>query len=275
MFRKLLKYDNRAVFKYWWIAAVSTFFFAMLGGLCIQIINVEYTEHDALQVLSGLGLVLCIVALVVFLVLSEILVYVRYYKHFFTDEGYLTFTLPVKKTSLIDSKIVMALIFSISSIAILVFDVFIMLAAGIPEHLFNPSLWSDIFAVLSDFFGTLGFYSVVYIILGICILLTAFTAQLMFIFVCITIGACVTQKHKVLCAIGIYYLANAVVSFVVQLLSLGGVFTAFELIDALKEGQTFFCVALLLLGVLGIFVAVAAGLYLLLNFLLDKKLNLE
>ncbi len=275
MLGKLLKYDNRSVFKYWWIAAVSTLFFAALGGLCIQIINVEYTSHDMLQVLAGLCLVLSIVALFVFLVLCQILVYVRYYKHFFTDEGYLSFTLPVKKTSLIDSKILMALIFNVSSILILAFDVFIMLAAGVPEYVFDTVLWGNILAVLSDIFTTLGFYSAVYIVLGIAIFVTALATQVMFVFVCITIGACITQKHKVLCAIGIYYLANAIVSFIIQILSFGGVFTAFELIDALPEGQTFLCVALLLLGVLAIFSVVAAGLYMLLNYLLDKKLNLE
>ncbi len=275
MFQKLLKYDNRAVFKYWWIAAASTLAFSLLGGLCIQILDVDYTDHESIQVLAGLGLALCVIALFVFLTLSEILVLVRYYKHFFTDEGYLTFTLPVKKTSLLDSKIAMSLIFTFSSLIVLLFDAFIMLATGMPEDVFNIKTWQEIFAVITDIFQTLGAYSAVYIILGLGILVMSTAAQMMFIFVCITVGACITQKHKVLCAIGIYYGANAVISFVMQLLSIGGVFTVAELIDALPEGQTFFCVAMVLFGILGITVAVAAGLYLLLTYLLDKRLNLE
>lgn len=95
MFAKLLKYDLRAVFKYWWMAAVASAIIAALGGICISIVNVDYTKYGALQTIATLGIVLAVIGIVIFFTLSEILVLVRFYKNFYSDEGYLTFTLPV------------------------------------------------------------------------------------------------------------------------------------------------------------------------------------
>ncbi len=275
MFAKLLKYDCRAVFKYWWIGAISSLILSLLGGLCIQIIDVDYTSYQSIQTLAVLGLVLCCVGLVIFLFLSEILVIIRFYKHFFTDEGYLTFTLPVKKTTLLNSKIVMSLIFTVVSVVIFAFDVLIMLSVGIPEDFYRKEVWSDIFLMLQDIFKTLGGYSAAYIILGIAIIISLLIAQMLFIFLCITLAASITSKHKVLAAIGIYYGATALTSTVVQLMSIGGIYTVFELIDAMGENATFMSIAFVMFGLLGIVVAAAAAIYALETYLLDRRLNLE
>ena len=275
MFAKLLKYDCRAVFKYWWIGAVSSLILSLLGGLCIQIIDVDYTSHNSLITLATLGLVLCCIGLVLFLLLSEILVIVRFYKHFFTDEGYLTFTLPVKKTTLLNSKIVMSLIFTFGSMLVFAFDVLLMLTVGIPEDLYRKELWADIFLVLKDIFTTLGGYSAAYIILGIAIFFTLLVAQMLFIFLCITLAASIASKHKVLAAIGIYYAATAAVSTAVQIMSIGGIYTVFEMIEKLENNQTFLSIAFVMFGLLGIVVAAAAIVYAIETYLLDKRLNLE
>ena len=39
MLKKLLKYDLKSVFKYWWIAAVTSIGLSALGGLCISIVS--------------------------------------------------------------------------------------------------------------------------------------------------------------------------------------------------------------------------------------------
>lgn len=275
MFAKLLKYDCRAVFKYWWIGAVSSLILSLLGGLCIQIIDVDYTSYNSIITLATLGLVLCCIGLVLFLLLSEILVIVRFYKHFFTDEGYLTFTLPVKKTTLLNSKTVMSLIFTFGSMLVFAFDVLLMLSVGIPEDLYRKELWADFFLVLKDIFTTLGGYSAAYIILGIAIFFTLLVAQMLFIFLCITLAASIASKHKVLAAIGIYYAATAAVSTAVQIMSIGGIYTVFEMIEKLENNQTFLSIAFVMFGLLGIVVSAAAIVYAIETYLLDKRLNLE
>lgn len=274
MFTKLLKHDSRAILKYWWIAALSSVVIAVLCGFCIQIVNVEFTRYESIQVLAVLGIVFSVIGLVIFPVLTEILILVRFYKHFFTDEGYLTFTLPVKKISLLDSKLITAMIFIFVTTLILFADIFILFAIGIPEEVFAPGVWDYVGEFVNEYFGYYG-YGAAYIILGILIVLAGSAMQMMFIFVCITVAAAITKRHKVLTAIGIYYGATMAVSMIVQLLSLGGVYVIGDLIASLSLGLGILCELFVMIGILGILVAAGGGLYMFELYLLDRKLNLE
>ena len=275
MLAKLLKHDNRAIFKYWWIAAVSSLFVAAFDGLCIRISSVSYTTHESLVNLATLGIVFANLALMMFPILTEVLIVIRFYKHFFTDEGYLTFTLPVKKTSLLNSKLLSALLFIFASSMILVFDYFIVFAICDPEFVFSADFWNDLGDIFSEIYGYLGVHGAVYTILGIAIFFVAMLMQVLFIFLCITLAAVVAKKHKVLAAIGIYYGANVVSSFIMQLFSIFGLFVIFENLSYLDELASFIGFDFLFFGLLGIFIVIAAALYLAEYYLLDKRLNLE
>lgn len=275
MFTKLLKHDSRAIFKYWWIGAVVSLGISVLGGVCIQIIDIDYTSHRLIPVLAGIGLFFSIVGMVLLPLFTEILILVRYYKNFFTDEGYLTFTLPVKRTQLLDSKLLTALIFNIGSILLFTLDIMLMLSIGIPEHFFSAEGWKEFFEIIGDLFRMLGGYSVPYILLGILIILALALIQSLFVFACITFASSVVKKHKILMSIGVYYGANMSLSFVYQILMFGGMPTVFTLIGALNRNNSLLAVMMILIGVLGICAVVAGGLYLLVLYLLDRRLNLE
>ena len=106
MLKKLLKYDLKSVFKYWWIAAIASLGLSAAGGFCISVMMAEKDVPALIAVLIVLTLLFSIIGIVAFSILSYILLYVRFYKNFFTDEGYLTFTLPVKRSQLLNSKLI-------------------------------------------------------------------------------------------------------------------------------------------------------------------------
>ena len=89
MFAKLLKYDVLSVWKYWWIMALCSLPLSAIGGVCVLIDNADYTQYNALQEVAILGIVLTVLGLFLLPLLTQILVFMRFYKHFFTDEGYL------------------------------------------------------------------------------------------------------------------------------------------------------------------------------------------
>ncbi len=275
MFSKLLKHDSRAILKYWWIGAVVSLCVAVLGGVCIQIVDIDYTSYRLIPVLAGIGIFFSAVGIVLLPLFTEILILVRYYKNFFTDEGYLTFTLPVKKSHLLDSKLVTALIFNTAGSLLVILNVFIMLAVGIPEKFFDAGVWQEIFEGIGDIFRILGGYSIPYILLGILILLALSVGQSLFVFACITCASSIVKKHKILMTIGIYYGANMALSFVYQILMFGGMPTVFTLIMGLNQNNGLTAIMFILIGVLGICTVVAGGLYLLVLYLLDRRLNLE
>lgn len=278
MFSKLVKYDLRAIFKYWWIAAVTSAVLSVVGGFCVRLLNNEINaeEYVEVQVFAGLGLFIVIMGLVLFYVLTEVLILLRFYKHFFTDEGYLTFTLPVRKTSLFNSKVLSSMIFICVTQLALVLEVFVILAIGLPEYIFSPKLLNGL-AELARMFVEDGLLYNIIILFEIIVILTALQVLgMLFIYICITIAAVIAKKHKVLAAIGIYYAANSALSFIIQtILFTNGFSRIFELIDALPVQQMQISSSLTLLGFIGVLGIMLGLMYLLATYLLDRRLNLE
>ena len=60
-----------------------------------------------------------ILALIAYVFFSQILIMYRYYTNLFTDEGYLTFTLPAKTSSILTAKVINAIIWSTYTFVIL------------------------------------------------------------------------------------------------------------------------------------------------------------
>ncbi len=275
MFSKLLKHDSRAILKYWWIGAVVSLCISALGGVCMQINSVEYTKYSAIIALAGVGTFFAIVGIVLLPMFTEVLLLVRYYKHFFTDEGYLTFTLPVKRTQLLDSKLLTAFIFNTASILLVAINVFIMFSIGIPEVVFDARTWQDLVEGISDFFNMFGGYSVPYILLGILIIIALLLQQSLFVFACITLASSIVKKHKILATIGIYYGASIVFAILLNILTIGGFPTVLMLISQLGESSYIVAEMFILVGVLGILTLALGGIYLFVLYLLDRRLNLE
>lgn len=277
MFTKLLKYDLRSVFKYWWIAAASSAFFSVLAGICIKILSAENTDYTAIYALAVLGIVIFAIGIIVMPVLSFVMILVRFYKHFFTDEGYLTFTLPVKKSQLLNSKILMSAIFTFSTSIVLVLDIFLMFAISMPDVVLSARNWSRIFDTIGELIGEIGVaFFITYVIEIIILSAVSLVGSALSLFTVITVASMVARKHKVLAAIGIYYVANGIISSFAQLILMDGNFSsAMERMDDLLEWQQNFCIVLILLVLIGIGAIFAAGLHLLENWLLERKLNLE
>ncbi|MBR5774377.1 MAG: hypothetical protein IKY44_05945, partial [Clostridia bacterium] len=159
MFAKLLKHECRAIFKYWWIAAVSSVLFAMLAGFCSQITDVFYTTHYEIQAVAGILAFFSRVALFAFPVLAALLVFIRFRKHLFSDEGYLTFTLPVSKGALLGSKLVTAMIFAAASVILLEID-YIIASICYGEPL--VAIYNDIIGLMKEIYSPYDLEAVIF-----------------------------------------------------------------------------------------------------------------
>ncbi len=291
MFAKLLKHDTKAVFKYWWLGAAISLLIAVFGGFCYRVANVDYTKYEVLPTLGMVGVVVARIGLYLFPLFTTILIVVRYYKHFFTDEGYLTFTLPVKKITLLDSKIATAFIFSLMSSALSLLNLFVIILIGNPEIIgteemafeFSAFGWFFFMAIFgvdsfSSFLASTDSFAVSYIILLVLISAATVVVQTLFIYACITLAASIVKKHKVLTAVGLYYGASSLVSSLFMIFMIWGLFSTYnttDITESLNKTESMWFTLLLFVGVLGVLLAVIGALYLLLTFLLDKKLNLE
>lgn len=276
MLNKLLKYDFKAVFKYWWIAAISSVVLALAGGWSISIFDSSKELPTILYVVATIVAIIAVMGVVAFSFITVIFVYTRFYKNFFTDEGYLTFTLPVKRSELLNSKIITSVVASSLTGFVILFDIFIALAVGIPDVIFDEWMWYEFWnEFVLEIIDVAGFYLVIYIIeilLGL-LLLSIFTT--LFVFSCITVGSIITKKAKIITSIGIYYAANSVFTFIVQMFGIFGFESILEWIGRLEESQFAPVIALLLLGVVLFIGAFCGVLYSLQYWMLDRKLNLS
>ncbi len=287
MLKKCLKYDFRSVFRLWWILAVSMLGAAVIAGLGIRFFSqctVTPDVPDGLLVLSSfvmIGSMFCLIAMIMGMTVSFILVFWRMYTHFYTDEGYLTFTLPVKRSTLYLSKVIMGTLLQAATILVLLVGI-LFIALVVPptesgEFFLDPVVFQGVGEALTQMWEAAGAWTLLWIptVLVIILLLGLFQSGL--IYLCITIGAVVAKKHKLIAAIGIYYGVNTVVGvvgeFIVMFL-MAGVIAIIE--AAIRTGGAVMGVtvtAVLFIVALA-FATLAAVVHFMTLNKIEKKLNL-
>ncbi len=278
MLRKLLKYDFKAVLKYWWIAAVSSVLLSALGGFCISVFRQssigEVKIPEIIIVCAVLLFVLVIIGISAFILLSEVLIFIRFYKNFFSDEGYLTFTLPVKQSQLLNSKLIMSGVTNILTIIVFALDILVMLAITFFDEIFTKNFFEQLATIIRELIKQIDIYTIVYIIEILAIFLIAIIFSHLFMYACITFASMITKKAKLITAIGIYYGASSVLSFGVMIFNTFGTTSLSTAFALLPENGQKMIVTVILLGVVFFTAMLVALLYAFEYWMLDRKLNL-
>lgn len=274
MLKKLLKYDFKSLFKYWWIVAIASVALSVLAGECITILESERDFHEVLQVASGIVIMLAIIGIVVFAVFSTVMIFIRYYKNLFTDEGYLTFTLPVKRSNILNSKVISATVLEFATLFVIAFDVLFMLIIGFAERIFKKEFFEAVKNIVTDIFDTFGGYVFIYLLEAFLILIALSVLSILFLYICITLGSIIAKKAKVITSIGIYYAANSVFMFVMQLLFIFGAVSLDAKFSNMTNDSIKLIIALIALCILMFTVMIGGILYIVEYYMLDRKLNL-
>ena len=226
MFKKCLKYDLQALRKIWLIAAAVMLPISLLGGLgsflyINGMVNVTAFESagemTALQVLTilsmfmgMLAMMIVIYAIAIFSGGTTIMLAIRYYTHFFTDQGYLTFTLPVKRSTQFWSKTVSGMLYLLGTAIVNAFAALCIFTGFAIPLLANPEVSAEL--GFADLFGgvTAGdILSVLYMIVAIILLSLVIVAiqfiSLMAEYLLITLAATLFRNHKLLSVIVAYF----------------------------------------------------------------------
>lgn len=276
MMKKLLKHDLRAVFKYWWIGSVVSLALSLLGGCVLSSMTGGPPDRPVFMVLSGLFLMFLIIGLAIFPLAAMILVYIRYYTNFFTDEGYLTFTLPVKRSQLFLSKVLTALITELVTFAVLAIDFGILASIGLSKVIKEGAAVVETFSLgfpLEDMPG-IGFI-LLYAAEILLIILIGLLGNILFIYFCITFGSLVVRKGKIAVAFGMYYVANSVLTSIIQIFLSFGMIGVSDWLMQLEGAMLYTFIGVIGLIVMILFAIFAAIFYWLNYWMLDRKLNLS
>lgn len=275
MLKKLLKYDFRFVFKYWWIAAATTLALSVVGSGCINIFRSSRELPGVIYAMAVLAMIIIVLSFAVFATLAIVMIFARFYKNFFTDEGYLTFTLPVKRSELLNSKLILSTATMLITGIMIMVNTLVMFVLGFADKVFTKEFFDELFQIIREIFEQIGFYTVVYILEAIVLLILSTLFSNLFLYCCITLGSIITKKAKVITSIGIYYAANMMFTGAVQIFSMFGLTNLFNRFSLLPRNSIEPMVALLLLGMILFFAVLCALLYTLQYWMLDRKLNLS
>lgn len=217
---------------------------------------------------------------------TSLIVVIRFYKTCYTDQGYLTHTLPVSAKQLLNMKIFAAIITNLLMILAIVTSVFVIMQVGL-HHIFSfmpdymeytydqfyrefIEIFFDAFREFEDDFGiSFGLYFAYLIVYSLISLI----ANIIIIFGCVSLGQLFT-KHRIVGAIAAYF----IVQFILQIL---GYFNAIPMYKRMLRGSyrddiTMFGVMSPTMNMTLLTVVIVAVIMYFINLhMMTKKLNLE
>ncbi len=275
MFAKLLKHEFKATRGVVAILCAILLVSGLTMGLSLQrMISMAENEYISEPVANNTVVIespavvdiLCVFLMIAAIVAISIcaasaiffLIY-RFYKSRFTDEGYLTFTLPVTNHQLLLSSITnttlnLLIVGVVTVVTVLL--IFLLALSAVPDVAVWKELKQVILAVLKQAAAEDAGLLALMAFSGVA----SFFRQIILLMLAVTIGALIAKKHKLLAAVGVYYGINMAVSFRTSMVS----------IYALNNNQAY-----VFMGIQGIVsAALVAGGYFLMHYLTSRKLNL-
>ena len=269
MLKKLYLYDLYALRRTVLPFLLASPAVALLAFGIIELSTLLQTENIVLFTSLILLYFLCLLGIALLNTAVLFIVIFRYYKNFFTDEGYLTLVLPASMRAQVCAKIFSGVTVSaLTSVAVwLSFGI----AIGLPIALSVDATY--FFSGLLDMFASIGFgFNGLSGVLAVISMITSLFAQIILLYTAITLGSLLMRRHKIFGSILFYFVINLVVSAVNSLFSgVLGIFlsTANSVEDLSLANMLSYSVTTLLN------VALSFGGYFAIYSMMHKKLNLE
>lgn len=281
MLSKTLKQDMRATLPLWLFLSAIALGASLIFGFSLR--EVIFAESEVGLVFGVLGIYLAIAVVSGYSIATVIFIGIRFYRNFYTDEGYLTFTLPVKRSTLFFSKVLSGTIFLVSTSLVVIVS-FVLALLMVPSSMEDSTpvlfevlrfLWSMIEGIFESASDTATMITM--LILSLLILFCLMLFEILALYFCITVGSVITKKLKVLAAIGCYYALNfaiGTISSIAQIFLM--IFSGHIalVVMALSPTQLSLVAIFLLLSVLGFMMLLTSILYYATEKLIEKKLNL-
>lgn len=280
MFGKCLKHEFRATKRQLLPLFIAMFAVSSLAGIFLGIgERLPYNEESlALTTINEILAVLFVIALFALVIAVSIVAFVmiirRFYASFFTDEGYLTFTLPVTVNQHIMSKFVTAYVWEALSVVVSIVCVFVMgffavLIGGVNED--ADVVVEEGFNTFSYIFDMLGVeapssFLPVAIVLSVVYTILSAAVSIFMVYLSISFACMLAKKHRVICGIVAYYIINMIFSTATSIVQS---VIAFTMSDVFYS----FIVLLALYNVLAVIQIIVC--YIGTKWILSKKLNLD
>lgn len=261
MLSKLLKHEIKATAR-----LLLPLYLVLVVLTIMDRIALGFDFQSALAIIPGFITFAYIISLIAIAVVSFVIIILRFYRNLMTDEGYLMFTLPVKSTQLINSKLIVAFVLTVASLVIIILSLLGVLATPDRMYLLREGMNTFLMEMRTEF----GLANTTLVLVEFAFLLVfGMLNGILMIYASIAIGQ-LFHGHRVLGSfaayIGISTLLQIIVS--VGMVILGFLFNkSFEDISAIPQ---------IIFPLTIVYTIVTTCLfYWMTNLIFKKKLNLE
>ncbi len=267
MIGKLLKYDIKAVTRYLIPLYIVFLAIALINGFFKPFDVLENYNNFSLKILASILMIIVYFIMMVGVMLGTAIVLVlRFQKNLLGDEGYLSFTLPVKTWQHVVSKLLISILGMVSSVIIILVSLSIIIRVNLSTIIDEMSI---IISEAEVVFGSnIKLIFLVYIFIAIILtILTVFNA--------IAIGH-QFQNYKIIGSFAtflVFYFITQVILLIVGVIYLLTTYGSFSNIpinvEVVPNGE------LLLFVISIVLIVISIGHYLSINYMFKNRLNLE
>ncbi|MBQ8344518.1 MAG: hypothetical protein IJY41_04970 [Clostridia bacterium] len=221
MFTKLLKYDLKSLKKFGIPICIITLGLSLVCAIDLFFLIITMSNPDVslfgeiFSILGTVAFMFMLYGIMICASLVEIFIYIEFYKSLCTDQGYLTFTLPVKRSHIFLSKLTNSCIWSVICFVALIMGIVIIVGAGVlgagAAGLLEGEGGFDNgdFSIPGLSFGT--------VVLFLLFIVSSFLNSKLLIFMAIFFASVIANKNKGIAAIGMVLGVNLIYSMVYSL----------------------------------------------------------
>lgn len=220
--------------------------------------NPDTENGSALDIVFGSGIVGYMFLLFALMIVTQVLIVIRFYRTMASTEAYLTFTLPAKTGAILFSKWIVSMVWYVVS--------FIIAAASVLTVLLiaTPLTFGDISDAITFVTRYIELNDCITMLLFGLLILCSISLSILRMYVSVMIGQ-LARTHRIALSIGIYLALSQGLSVVLSLLTI----PFFFIIDSINSINVLLLLAIIGNGIL------AAGFYVVTYFLTAKKLNVK
>lgn len=281
MLKKLFKYEWKA---FWKVPTAINVFLGIMTFIGIISLASPFWELDirGIEIMLGLAVFFYILAIAAGSIGVTIAITARFYKNIYTDEGYLTNTLPVTARQIILSKLFVGVIWSFitgAAVSISVFSLIYTASLSYSDVNIFYEFWQDFPEFLRFFREEAKISFFLFAFLGLIYLILSTALSILKLYTAIALGQ-LFSRHKVAGAvmwyIGEYVVFEIITSFLRGIPSYSnGLFSFFFSYGISYYNSNSYSVLLSMLIAIGFCLAICAGLYFLTEHMLKNRLNLD
>lgn len=284
MLRKLMKYEWRGYRFPLIIMLVILIGITLLTCSVILTINPKYDEVITEYSMSALvlsimldyfGIIGCTVG-------TMLIICIRFYKTCYTDQGYLTHTLPVSSKQLLNAKTITAMLTYLLVLLAIAISIGVIIMVGVNHIItisgYDPELARQeiaegLMVVSKDLSDELGISTGLYITYLIVYFIIACAANIVTIMGCVSLGQ-LYAKHRIVGAILAYFMVNIILQIAGYICSLP-MYTRMLANDYGSNATVIEVLSPSMNASLIIAVLMAVGMYFVNLHMMTKRLNLE